>query len=254
MDWSLDRARRLLLSAIAHAARFEKTTLMVLAAAVLAAWGFVELAEVVMAGETRALDEAILLALRNPADSADPLGPGWFEELVRDFTALGGTAVLTIITLAVFGYLLLDRKQNAALMVIGSVATGLLMSHLLKFGFARPRPDLVPHGANVYTASFPSGHSMLAAVVYLTLGVLLARTLERRVLRFYVLVIAILLTALVGVSRVYLGVHWPTDVLAGWAAGTGWALLCWLVMLLLQERGRIADPGRRAQPAGEDSS
>jgi undecaprenyl-diphosphatase len=239
-------AYEFLRGALAHAAALEKTTLAALAVTVLAVWGFVELAGEVRAGHTRALDEAILLALRSPSDSSDPLGPRWLEELMRDFTALGGVGVLTLITVAVAGFLALEGKRHAAIMVIASVATGLVLSSLLKWGFDRPRPDLVPHGSIVATSSFPSGHSTMAAVVYLTLGVLLARTRERRSVRAYVLAIAMLMTGMVGTSRVYLGVHWPTDVAAGWAAGTGWALLCWLVMLVLQERGSIEEPENQA--------
>ena len=148
-------------------------TLLVAAAGVFV---FFELAQVVMQGDTRALDEAILLAMRNPADPSDPIGPRWFEEVMRDFSALGGTAVLTAMTLAVAGFLVVTDKRHTALKVIAAVITGTVLSQMLKLGFARPRPDLVPHGSNVYTASFPSGHSMLSAIVYLTLAALVAQT------------------------------------------------------------------------------
>jgi undecaprenyl-diphosphatase len=137
----------------------------------------------------------------------------------------------------------LDRKAHAALFVVAAVGGGMLLSTLLKMGFDRPRPDLVPHGALVYTASFPSGHATLSAVVYLTLGALLARVQPRFVLKFYLLGLAIVLTVTVGVSRVYLGVHWPTDVLAGWALGAAWALFCWAAALWLQRRGQVEGPG-----------
>ena len=242
MTQPLESARALLDRSLAGAGRIEKTALAALAIVVLSTWGFVELADEVTSGQTGALDRSILLAFRNAADPSDPIGPRWFEEVMRDITALGGTTVLTLITLTVVGYLALDGKRHAAIMVLVSIGTGLLLSHGLKFGFARPRPDLVPHGATVYTASFPSGHATMAAVVYLTLGVLLARTRANRAIRIYILSAAMLLTVLVGISRVYLGVHWPTDVIAGWAAGTAWALLCWLVMLWLQQRGNVEEP------------
>jgi undecaprenyl-diphosphatase len=91
----------------------------------------------------------------------------------------------------------------------------------------------------VYSASFPSGHSMMAAIVYLTLGAMLLRTQADRRVKAYCLAVAVLLTLLVGTSRVYLGVHWPTDVLAGWALGAAWAMMCWLIMLWLQDRGAV---------------
>ena len=219
--------------------------MLVTAAGLLA---FVMLAAEVVEGDTRAFDEFLLLSLRSAADPSDPIGPRWLEEMMRDFTALGGTGVLTAVTLAVIGFLVLTRKRHVAVTVAVAVVGGLLLSHALKWGFARPRPELVPHGQAVYTQSFPSGHAMLSAVVYLTLGALLARTQAQRGVKFYFLAVAGLLTVVIGVSRVYLGVHWPTDVLAGWVGGTGWALLCWLVTLWLQRRGKIE---AESQPAEE---
>ncbi|HUG62236.1 MAG TPA: phosphatase PAP2 family protein [Methylomirabilota bacterium] len=198
------------------------------------AWVFLELADTVIDGETHAIDTALLLALRNPLDPSDPLGPGWIEELGRDITALGGVGVLTMLTLAVAGLLWLQGRHHTVWFLLVSVGGGLLVSTLAKYGFDRPRPDLVPHGSRVYTASFPSGHSMMAAVAYLTLAVILARSQRRRILKIYLLVVAASLTVAVGVSRVYLGVHWPSDVLAGWVAGAAWALLCWLVAQRLE--------------------
>jgi undecaprenyl-diphosphatase len=236
-------------------AQREFAVLAALALAAAALWGFMELADEVLEGETHAFDERILLALRSAGDRSDPLGPGWLEELMRDVTGLGGTGVLTFITLAVAGFLALDRKSHAALFVVAAVAGGMLLSTLLKLGFDRPRPDLVPHGALVYTASFPSGHATVSAVVYLTLGALLARVQPRLVLKLYLLGLAILLTVAVGISRIYLGVHWPSDVLAGWAIGAAWALLCWAAALWLQRRGQVEspgpDPGAAPEPADD---
>jgi undecaprenyl-diphosphatase len=124
-------------------------------------------------------------------------------------------------------------------LVLVSVAGGLLLSTLFKEAFDRPRPDLVTHGATVYTASFPSGHSMMAAVTYLTLAVMYARVEPRRAVKIYLIAVASLIILLVGASRVYLGVHWPTDVLAGWLAGATWALFCWLIARWLQRRGAV---------------
>jgi undecaprenyl-diphosphatase len=199
----------------------------------------VAIAGEVLEGDTATLDRAILLALREPHDLADPIGPTWFEEAARDVTALGGHVILTIVTIATLVYLLMVRKRHAALLVIAAVGGGMLLSTVLKMGFERPRPDLVPHEARVYTASFPSGHAMLSAVTYLTLGALLARVQPNRRLKAFLIGLAVTLTLLVGVSRVYLGVHWPSDVLAGWCVGAAWASLCWFIALQLQRKGQV---------------
>jgi len=219
--------------------RIERMTLVAVIVAAGGLYAFAQLADAVSDGGTRAFDERILLALRTPGNPADPIGPRWFEEMMRDFTALGGTGVLTLMVLAVGGFLAMARKSHAALLVLVSVVGGVLVSQTMKWAYARPRPELVPHGAEVYTASFPSGHAMMSAIVYLTLGALLARTQSAQATKIYILSIAVFLTLLVGVSRVYLGVHWPTDVLAGWALGGVWALACWMVMAWLQERGQV---------------
>jgi undecaprenyl-diphosphatase len=209
------------------------------AAAAFALWLFIELADDVIEGETRQFDESVLLAFREDADHDDPIGPRWLEEMARDVTALGGTVVLAFTTIAVTGFFLLQRKWHLGIYVATAVVTGLVASTLLKAGFDRPRPDLVEHGHAVYKASFPSGHSMLSAVAFLTLGALVAGAQKEKSLRIYILSLATIVTIAVGISRVYLGVHWPSDVLGGWAAGTGWALGCWAVSQHLRMRGRI---------------
>ncbi|NIX75593.1 phosphatase PAP2 family protein [Microvirga terricola] len=211
----------------------------------LFAWAFAAIADEVREGSTRAFDSALLLALRDPQNPADPLGPRWLEEAARDITGLGGRAVLTIVTVATVIYLLMAKKRGAALVVIGAVLGGTLLSTLLKLGFDRPRPDLVPHAAWVYSPSFPSGHATLSAVTYLTLGALLARVEESRSIKLFIMGLAVAVTLLVGITRVYLGVHWPSDVLAGWSVGAAWACLCWFVALQLQRSGQVEN-GRDA--------
>jgi len=198
-------------------------TFATLAAGVLI---FALIAGEVMHGETQALDRNLLLAMH--VESPE------LEDAARDLTALGGIAVLTLLTLFTGGYLLLNGRKHMGLFVWGSVLSGTLVDMLLKDLYHRPRPDLLPHGSYASTTSFPSGHSMLSAVTYLTLGALLARSHRRKRLKAYFLLIAALLTVLVGLSRVALGVHWPTDVLAGWTAGASWSALCWLVARRLQ--------------------
>lgn len=223
--------------------RLEWQPLAVLCLAAAIAWGFVELADEVLEGETREIDSFLLLALRSAQDASDPLGPQWVEEMARDLTALGSFGVLSLVTAAAVGYLVLSQKRHAAAAVLAAVVGGVLLSTALKLGFDRPRPDLVPHAVEVYTASFPSGHSMMAAVTYLTLGALLARVESDWRRKLYWLAIALLLTVLVGLSRVYLGVHWPSDVLGGWAVGAAWALACWIVVQFLQRSGKVELPG-----------
>jgi len=213
--------------------------LLVLFTLVALGWAFFGLADEVLQGDTHALDRAVLLAMRSAADLSDPLGPIWVEELGRDVTALGGIAVLTLVTITVAGLLWLQGAVRSAVLVVGAVASGTILSSIVKEAFDRPRPDLVPHEAAVYTASFPSGHSMMAAVTYLTLAALLARVQPSRRLKVYVLTVATLVTVGVGISRVYLGVHWPTDVLAGWTAGAAWALACLALARWLGARGGI---------------
>jgi undecaprenyl-diphosphatase len=237
----IERGRNLAASGLALA-RQEIAVLAGILVLAGGALGFLTLASEVLEGETNAFDRAIVLALRTPSNLADPIGPPWFEEVMRDATALGSNFVLSFITLAVVGLLLLTRKRGAAVLVLVSVIGGALLGDLLKVLFERPRPDLVPHGVRVYTASFPSNHAMGAAVVYLTLGALLARLEVRRHVKVYFLAVAVILTVLVGLSRIYLGVHWPTDVLAGWCVGAAWAMAVWLVALYLQRRGKVEPP------------
>ena len=205
----------------------------------LGLFAFLYLAGEVIEGETLRFDTWLLLALRVPGDTTDPLGPAWIEEMFRDFTALGGVGVLSLLTLISVGYLWLMGQRRVALFLLFAILGGLLLSSMLKNGFDRPRPELVSHGSHIYTSSFPSGHSMLSAVVYLTGGALLAMVHSAHRVRVYLIGCSILTTLLVGVSRVYLGVHWPSDVLAGWAAGAAWAAACWLVAQWLHERAEI---------------
>lgn len=202
-------------------------------------WAAVELTDEVMEGDTGSIDERILLSMRSPGDPSDPIGSATVEEIGRDLTALGGITILTLLTSAVVVYLILTDRRRTALFVLIATGSGIGMSLLLKFGFDRPRPDLVAHYSHVTTSSFPSGHSMMAAVCYFTLAALLASVEKKRRVKLFLLSVASVLTFLVGVSRVYMGVHWPTDVLAGWLMGAIWALGCFLVANLLQKRGQI---------------
>jgi undecaprenyl-diphosphatase len=239
----LRRHAQTLIARTFRLAREEIGALAVICTVAGSIWGFVTLADEVSDGETESFDRAVLLAFRDPSDASEPLGPPWIEEAVRDVTALGSTVVLIFVTLAVLGYLLLVRKRGAALLVFVAVAGGIYLGSGLKAVFERPRPALATEGPAVFTASFPSNHAMLSAVVYLTLGALLARLEAQRRVKAYILAIFVFVTIAVGLSRLYLGVHWPTDVLAGWCIGAAWAMGIWAVALWLQRRGRVERSG-----------
>ena len=232
--------------------RPERKLLLALALSAFALWVFVVVSGEMLEGDSLKFDERLLMALRSTADPALPIGPAWLREIMRDVTALGSTFVLLLVTFASIGFLALTKNRHAALLVMVAVLGGMLLSTLLKAGFDRARPDLVMHTTTVYSASFPSGHAMMSAVVYLTLGALLAATQQSTRLKLYILGLCAFLTLIVGVSRVYLGVHWPTDVLAGWALGASWAMACWSVMVWLQRRGDVEPP--HPEPAESKSA
>lgn len=196
-------------------------------AATLSLWVFLAVADEVVEGETHELDMAIVLALHPQDAGRDPLGPAWAWGLARDITALGSVSVLVLLVLSTIIYLLMARRARTALFVMASSILSYTASHLLKLYFDRPRPDLIPHDIHLTSTSFPSGHAMMSAAIYLTLGAVLAEIAPARRLKIFVLSIALLLTGLVGFSRVYLGVHWPSDVVAGWSAGAAWAIGAW---------------------------
>lgn len=234
-------------------AGLELGTVVVLGLVAGALFAFIRIADEVREGETHRFDEWLLLALRQPGDPAEPIGPAWLKQVMTDLTAMGGVTVLTLLTLAVVIYLLLERKRGAAVLVAASIGGGTLLSVVLKNGFDRPRPSLVAHMVDVQTLSFPSAHAMLSAVAYLTLGVIIARLSERRAVKAYVVSVAVLFTLLIGASRIYLGVHWPTDVLAGWCVGAAWALMCGWIAARLQHRGDVEPPGPTVVAAGGSS-
>lgn len=218
---------------------FQSFTLIAILLIAGSAWFFFEITDEVLEGETHEFDTRILLAMRNADNVSDPWGPKWFEELGRDFTALGGIPVLTLILASCVGGMLITDHRKTAYLILFAVIGGAILTISLKSGFDRPRPDLVPHSALVYSKSFPSGHAMLSTVTYLTLGFLMAGTYKRKFVQGYIITVSILIAGIVGISRIYLGVHWPTDVLAGWAIGSSWALLCWLAEYWLRKIGRI---------------
>jgi undecaprenyl-diphosphatase len=198
------------------------------------------LTQAALEGGIRHLDETLLLSLRVAGDHSDPIGPKWFEELVRDVSALGSTFVLTLAVIVVAGYLLVIRAPAKAAFLIAAVTLGTLLNRVIKIAVGRPRPDLVAHATYVSNESFPSGHAANSAIVYLTLGMLLARVEASYATKVYVFAVCAVLTIMIGLSRIYLGVHWPSDVAAGWLLGTTWALLSWCALIWLQPTGTRA--------------
>ena len=203
---------------------------------------FLVLAWLVSDGRTKEFDRAAMLAMRDPANADRAFGPVWFREAAAEWTALGGYPILTLlVAILVVGFLASGRRRTA-LVALTSLALGASVSSGLKLAFARPRPDLVEHLDRIFTSSFPSAHAMMSTVTFLTIAAMLATLIQRPALRAYTFAVAAMLAILVGVSRVYLGVHWPTDVAAGWAVGVAWASLSWLVADHLLPR---------PEPAGE---
>ncbi|HEU4678372.1 MAG TPA: phosphatase PAP2 family protein [Terrimicrobiaceae bacterium] len=200
---------------------------------------FIGVTDLVHEGEFHETEIAWMKGLRSPADLARPIGPPWLERWSLEITTLGGGAILTLSTLLVAGYFLIQRWYASTVLLLISVAGGTLLTILLKGYFDRERPSVVPHLADSLYQSYPSGHSMMSSVVYLTVAVLLSRAMEHRKVKIYCVSAALFLSFIVGVSRVYLGVHYPTDVIAGWAGGIAWALLCWLTAFWLEKRGRV---------------
>lgn len=198
-----------------------------------------KLASEVLEGETQHFDKRILVSLRSPSDPSIPIGPAWLVSGALDITALGSATVLGLTVLAVGGFLLLQGMWRNALFVMVASFGGWFINGALKQMFQRPRPTFVPHLREVMTTSFPSGHALTSAVVYLTLGALTMRIAERRLTKLYCMAVAMLVTGLVGASRVYLGVHYPTDVVAGWLIGLSWALACWIIERSLERRAGL---------------
>ena len=184
-----------------------------------------------------ALDRAILLGLRAWG------GPSWLRGAAVDVTALGSVTVLTLVVIAAAGLLIAERHYLTAGVALLATITGGQAVTLIKHLVHRPRPTLVEHWTTIHDLSFPSGHSASSAIVYLTLAALATRTMRSTTGKRYVMAAAIVLVGAIGVSRVYLGVHWPSDVLAGWSLGTFWALGWWLATARFRQ-SLGASPGR----------
>jgi undecaprenyl-diphosphatase len=193
--------------------------------AALVCWtGFVAMALLVASGRGAAFDAAGLRIWREGPGLAVPHGPHWLIEAVRDYTALGGALRHLFAVAAIMALLFLKLRREAVLFGI-TVIAGLLGEVLLKAVFARPRPTIVPHLMEAAGSSFPSGHSFNAAIVYIAMALAFAAISPCRSVRWTMIVGAMALTLLIALSRVWLGVHYPSDAIAGWLGGAGWAFL-----------------------------
>jgi undecaprenyl-diphosphatase len=235
-----------LAAALLGAGRREIGAVAALLIAAGGAWAFASVADEMAEGETHALDMVVLTALREHGRPDDALGPHWVQVAATDLTSLGSTTVLTLLVLLMGGLFLMLRRPASAMILVLAAGSGGLISESLKAVFGRERPPVAYQAVEAINTSFPSGHATLSAVVFLTLGTVAARLLKRRREKAYILIAAVLVALLVGLTRVYLGVHWASDVLAGWCLGAAWAMICWLAAWAWQ---RVNRPGATAPPA-----
>jgi undecaprenyl-diphosphatase len=223
-------------NSIKEFSRNEISLLMVTFVMLSGIWLFIIISEAVVHGSTQSFDEWVLTSLRDMKNSGMPKGPLWLEQTMLDITALGGGTVIFLITTIVVLFLILKKEYQSMWFVLAAAIGGTLLSLGLKELFGRERPTVVIHLLKVTSLSFPSGHSMMSAVVYLTEASLLARIEPLRIIKIYIIAVALFLTFIIGFSRVYLGVHYPTDVIGGWAVGSAWACFCWMAARTIQKR------------------
>ena len=209
--------------------------IMLIAAALLA---FLRLGDAVQSGRTLDLDRRIILALRDPQNPAQPIGSFWTRDLLHDLTALGGVAVLTLAVVVATIFLWINRRRRHATVLLGTVLAATVVGELVKASYHRPRPDLVAYGDYFSESSFPSGHSNIATVVWMTLALITASLERTRIGKATAFIVCGFICLTAGAARVYFGVHWPSDVLGGWILGSGWALAAWIALGAWKERPR----------------
>lgn len=192
---------------------------------IAAAFAFLALALFIASGRSFAFDRSIVLLFRVAGDPATPIGPAWLHEAVRDMTAFGSFVGLGLMTIAASLALWVCRHRPLAIGLALSVIAATLASTGLKILIGRDRPDIVEHAALTFTASFPSGHAFLSAVTLLSIAGFVGLASRREDIARLCVWLAWLMIALIGVSRIYLGVHWPTDVIGGWCLGIAWSSL-----------------------------
>ena len=201
-------------------------------------------------GALLALDQRIFDAL---AAWEPPAGAETIRGIVRDVTALGGLTVAGLVSVSAAVYLLALGRHREAVFLLAIVGIGVALAFVAKELVGRPRPPAPPGAPHVSSPSFPSAHASTSAVVYLTLAVIVVPLLQSRLARVYTTLLAILLALTIGASRMYLGVHWFSDVVGGWMLGIGWTLIAWIAHRHLVQRGYIhpvtTDPARPRSPS-----
>jgi undecaprenyl-diphosphatase len=223
-------------SEVLRGARKEIAVIAAIMVAAAGFLGFLGVTDEVTDGHTKMFDEGLMLLLRHPGDITRPIGPTWLRLAATDVTAFGSVTDLSIIVLVIAGLFLAQKRWRESWLLIGASASGLLLVDIIKVAVGRERPPVAMHAVEVGNASFPSGHAMLSAIIYFSLATLVAHFADRRRVRAYALSAGLVVTLVVGCSRVYLGVHWPTDVIAGWVLGAAWAMLWWLIAWVLEHR------------------
>jgi len=223
--WRIDRAKALAVSALCWAA-------------------FCIVVWLVETGRTEPIDDLGLMFWRDGA-ALEPVGPRFLLEGVRDLTALGGVLLRNLIGLGAVVALLFVGMQREAVLLTLTVAGGWLVEFAVKVLVGRPRPEIVPHLTEAGGASFPSGHSFNAAVVYIAIALAFATMSARESVRLTIIATAIVVSLAIAWSRVWLGVHFPTDAAAGWLGGAGWAFLAAAV---------LQRPAQTAADAMDDTS
>ena len=223
---------------VTRALRFARSEIAALTALLVLMTGvvtFIEIADDMREADGQRFDQAVLTMMRPYADDPGrPWGPWWLHEAADDITSLGGISVLGLFALIAVGFLVMQRKRLSALLLVVSLAGGVVLSEGLKAVFERERPPLEYQAVETLNASFPSGHALLSTVFYLTLGVMLTRAFPQRRLKAYALGVGVILALLVGATRIYLGAHWASDVFAGWCVGAAWAMALWLAAYAVQ--------------------
>ncbi len=201
-------------------------------------WGLLHLGGEMREGDTAAWDRAIMLAFRAPGQPHQPIGPPWLPDTLRDVTALGGTTLIALATAVAAVALARRRRWRRALVLIIVVLLANASDNLLKGLYHRERPDFAYPGLYLPSQSFPSGHSTASAALWLTLAAIVASFESRDAAKVFWFALALAIILAVGLSRVYLGAHWPTDVLGGWILGAVWALIGWGAWRSLPDRWR----------------